>query len=116
MALINGTQFICALGSEALYRAEIIAKQADVVAALSIDVLQGTPRPFDRGKDRRQINEESSTVKKTRYDLNYITTRDFSYFIDIHIHRPHCGQQLVAGRLRSLLDSKVYPSEIRGKV
>lgn len=42
--------------------------------------------------------------------------RDFSYFLDIHIHRPHFGQQLVAGRLRSLLDSNVYPSEIRGNV
>lgn len=56
--MINGTQFICALGSEALYRAETIAKQADVVAALSIDVLEGTPGAFDRGKDRRQIKEK----------------------------------------------------------
>ena len=50
--MINGTQFICAFGCEALYRAEMITKQADVVAALSIDVLQGTPRAFDRGTTR----------------------------------------------------------------
>ena len=37
------------LGAEALYRAELIAKQADVIAALSIDVLQGTPKAFDYG-------------------------------------------------------------------
>ena len=40
---------ITALGAEALYRAEMIAKQADIVAALSLDVLQGTPRAFDYG-------------------------------------------------------------------
>ena len=34
--------------------------------------------------------------------------------LDIHLQRPHQGQLLVAGRLRSLLDSNVHPSEIRG--
>ena len=47
--MINGTQFITTFGCEALYRAEMIAKQADVVAALSIEALLGTPRAFDRG-------------------------------------------------------------------
>lgn len=49
IALINGTQLITALGVEALHRAEKIAIQADIVAALSIDVLQGTPRAFEAG-------------------------------------------------------------------
>ena len=49
MALINGTQFISALGCEAYFRARRVADQADVVAALSIDVLKGTPRAFDQG-------------------------------------------------------------------
>jgi histidine ammonia-lyase len=80
ISLINGTQFITALGSEALHRASNIANQADVVAALSIDALKGTPRAFDR---------------------------------DIHLLRPHRGQQLVAARLRALLDSNVHPSQIR---
>ena len=48
--MINGTQFIAALGCEALYRAKLIADQSDIVAALSIDVLKGTPNAFDRGK------------------------------------------------------------------
>ena len=50
LALINGTQLITGLGAEALFRAELIAKQADVVAALTLDVLQGTPRAFDYGR------------------------------------------------------------------
>lgn len=40
-----------ALGCEAVYRAKMIADQSDVIAALSIDVLNGTPRAFDRGKN-----------------------------------------------------------------
>lgn len=48
LALINGTQFITSIGAEAVHRAELIARQADVIAALAIDVLQGTPRAFDK--------------------------------------------------------------------
>ncbi|CAI8031668.1 Histidine ammonia-lyase [Geodia barretti] len=80
ISLINGTQLITGLGVEALSRAELIAKQADVVAALTLDVLQGTPRAFD---------------------------------YDVHANRPHYGQQMVAGRLRALLDSSIHHSEIR---
>lgn len=47
IALINGTQLITALGVEALERAEAIARQADIVAAFTLDVLKGTTRAFD---------------------------------------------------------------------
>eukprot|EP00004_Rigifila_ramosa_P013534 TRINITY_DN3009_c0_g1_i2.p1 TRINITY_DN3009_c0_g1~~TRINITY_DN3009_c0_g1_i2.p1 ORF type:complete len:521 (-),score=141.74 TRINITY_DN3009_c0_g1_i2:59-1621(-) len=47
LALINGTQFMTALGVEALVRAERIAKQADVVAALTLEVLKGSVRAFN---------------------------------------------------------------------
>ena len=47
LALINGTQFISALGTEALERARNIALQADVVAAMTLEALQGTSRAFD---------------------------------------------------------------------
>jgi histidine ammonia-lyase len=45
--MINGTQFITALGAEALYRAERVAIQADIVAALTLEALQGTHKAFD---------------------------------------------------------------------
>lgn len=48
IALINGAQMIAALGVEALERAEAIARQADVVAAVSLEVLKGTTRAFDK--------------------------------------------------------------------
>merc|ERR1711962_884804 len=79
LAMINGTQLITSIGAEATERAGIIAKQADVVAALTLEVLKGTSRAFDS---------------------------------DVHTLRPHKGQGLVARRLRSLLHSETYPSEI----
>ncbi|KAL5479831.1 hypothetical protein EMCRGX_G023420 [Ephydatia muelleri] len=47
LAAINGTQFITSLTAEALYRAELATKQADVIAALSIEALLGTDNAYD---------------------------------------------------------------------
>jgi histidine ammonia-lyase len=47
LAMINGTQFIASLGSEAVVRAEHLTKVADVVGALTLEVLKGTPVAFD---------------------------------------------------------------------
>ncbi|OXA58564.1 histidine ammonia-lyase [Folsomia candida] len=79
LALINGTQLITSLGAEAVERAGIIARQADVVAALTLEVLKGTSRAFDS---------------------------------EIQDIRPHKGQATVARRLRALLHSSTYPSQI----
>ena len=49
LALINGTQLITGLGLEVLHRAELIGKQANVVAALSLESLCGHPGVFDKG-------------------------------------------------------------------
>ncbi|KAJ7359056.1 hypothetical protein OS493_019963 [Desmophyllum pertusum] len=38
LALINGTQLITSLGAEAVERARLIAKQGDVIAAMSLEV------------------------------------------------------------------------------
>ncbi len=47
LALINGTQFMCAYAAVILTRAKRIAKHADIVAALSLDALKGSDKPFD---------------------------------------------------------------------
>lgn len=82
IALINGTQLITSFGAEGVVRAVQIARQADVVAALTLEVLKGTSRAFD------------SDVQKIR---------------------PHKGQIAVAKRLRALLHSDMYPSQIAGQ-
>jgi histidine ammonia-lyase len=48
LALINGTQPSTALLGLAVAGAEVLARAADIAAALSIDGLQGSSRPFDR--------------------------------------------------------------------
>ncbi len=75
-------QLITSIGAEALERAGIIARQADVVAALTLEVLKGSSRAFDS---------------------------------EVHKIRNHKGQGVVARRLRSLLHSETYPSEIARK-
>ena len=47
ISLINGTQAMLAIGCLELDAAETLAHSADVIAALSLDGLRGTPRAFD---------------------------------------------------------------------
>ncbi|MDT5060642.1 MAG: histidine ammonia-lyase [Acidobacteriota bacterium] len=47
LALLNGTQAMAAVGGLALYRAEIIARVADVAGAMTLEALRGTPVAFD---------------------------------------------------------------------
>ncbi|CAL8093267.1 unnamed protein product [Calicophoron daubneyi] len=81
LCLINGTQLITSIGARALVRSTLLALQADVVAALTLDVSRGTTAAYDA---------------------------------DVARVRPHNGQNEVAKRLRSLLNSERYPSEIAG--
>jgi histidine ammonia-lyase len=46
LALINGTQFMTAMASLALVRADRLARTADVACAMSLEALQGTPTSF----------------------------------------------------------------------
>jgi histidine ammonia-lyase len=47
LALINGTQPSTAVAALACASAEVLAKSADIAAALSLDVLRGSVRPLD---------------------------------------------------------------------
>jgi histidine ammonia-lyase len=47
LSLINGTQFMCAYGAWVLERALDLVKTADIIAAMSLEALQGSARPFD---------------------------------------------------------------------
>src|SRR5919197_774426 len=46
LSLVNGTQFMAALGALALVRADRLAKVADVACALSLEALQGSRTSF----------------------------------------------------------------------
>ena len=47
LALINGTQLISAYGCHVLHRTARLVRMADVIAAMSLEALQGSIRPFD---------------------------------------------------------------------
>lgn len=47
VSLINGTQAMLAIGCLELCAAGVLARTADVVAAMTLDALRGTPRAFD---------------------------------------------------------------------
>jgi histidine ammonia-lyase len=46
LSLVNGTQFMCAMGALALVRARRIATSADIACALSLEALQGSRVSF----------------------------------------------------------------------
>ena len=63
LALINGTQPSTALLALALAGAERLARAADIAAAMSIDGLQGSTRPFDhRIHDARGLTGQSMSA------------------------------------------------------
>lgn len=47
LALINGTQLMAGYGSWVLHRALTLVKNADLIAAMSLEALQGSAVPFD---------------------------------------------------------------------
>jgi histidine ammonia-lyase len=47
IALLNGTQAMAAVGGLALYRAERVARVADIAGAMTLEALKGTPVAFD---------------------------------------------------------------------
>ncbi|NLA15061.1 MAG: histidine ammonia-lyase [Bacteroidales bacterium] len=48
LALLNGTQFMCACGLWSLIRSKKLSDKADMIAALSLDVYDGRPEPFTK--------------------------------------------------------------------
>jgi histidine ammonia-lyase len=74
LALINGTQFISALGAEALVRAEMCAKQADIIAAMSIDALRGSNKAFDarihRARKHMGQQQVAGRLRSVLFDEN----------------------------------------------
>jgi histidine ammonia-lyase len=47
LGLINGTQFMAAFGAFGLHRFHHLLEQADIIAALTIDAVAGSVKPFD---------------------------------------------------------------------
>jgi len=48
LALINGTQMMAAYGAFVLEQTRVLQREADVLAAMSLEALQGSSAPFDK--------------------------------------------------------------------
>jgi histidine ammonia-lyase len=68
LAVINGTEVMKAVGALVLLRARNLSKCADVLAALSIEALQGSARPFEERfallKGQPSHGRSSANVRK----------------------------------------------------
>ena len=72
LALINGTQFMTSLGAEAVVRAQRLCRTADIIGALTLEVLRGTPVAFDKKiHDARPHPGQIKTAERLRLLLGY---------------------------------------------
>ena len=62
LALLNGTQAMAAVGALALYRAERLARLADVAGAMTLEALKGTPVAFDERIHQARPHPEQVAV------------------------------------------------------
>ncbi len=81
LALLNGTQAMCAVGSLALLAAERLVSSADIAGAMTLEALKGTPVAFDykiqavrphpgQVKSARRLREliEGSEIRESHRD------------------------------------------------
>lgn len=59
---------ITSLGAEAVERAEAIARQADIIAALTLEVLKGTTKAFDSSEEKQTVASVSTRYWCAGYD------------------------------------------------
>jgi histidine ammonia-lyase len=62
LALLNGTQAMAGVGGLALYRAEKLARIADVAGAMTVEALRGTPVAFDERIHKARPHRTQSDV------------------------------------------------------
>ena len=72
LALLNGTQLMTAYGAYVLERALVLRKEADILATMTLEALQGSAVPFDERIHRirphpGQLNVASNVRKSYRY-------------------------------------------------
>jgi histidine ammonia-lyase len=87
LALINGTQGMTAIGSLAAARGRVLAKSADIAAALTIEGILGTDRAFDlRVVGLRPHPGQQASAE------NLLRLLDGSEILSSHLHSYHIVQ------------------------
>ena len=84
LSLINGTQLMSAYAAYVLHRSRSLVKEADLVAAMSLEALQGSIKPFDR-----RIHEIRPHRGQQEVSANVRSLLDESEILESH---RHCGK------------------------
>ncbi len=67
LSLINGTQFMAAYGAWVLEKSRRLVRAADIIAAMSLEALQGSVKPFDpRVQAVRRHRGQAETAENVR--------------------------------------------------
>ena len=106
LALINGTQLMTAYGAHVLERALVLRAEADILAAMSLEALQGSAVPFDA-----RIHEIRPHPGQQRVAANVRQLLEKSEILDSHrdcgrVQDPYCLRCVpqVHGASRDALD------------
>lgn len=90
LALINGTQLMAAYGAYVLERSLLLQKEADILAAMTLEALQGSAVPFDERIHRIRPHDGQQLVA-----ANIRQLLDHSEIMDSHrdcgkVQDPYC--------------------------
>ena len=97
LALINGTQFISSLLSEALVRAEVAMHTANCIAALTLEVLRGSHGPFLPCIQAARPHPGQRDVA-----ADILALHAYGEESSIHASHAHCGKVQDAYSLRCI--------------
>jgi histidine ammonia-lyase len=115
LALLNGTQAMCAVASEALYSAQRIVRLADVTGAMTLEALRGTPAAFDaRIQEVRPHKGQIDAARHLRALIEKSEIRESHRTNDPRIQDAYCLRCMpqVHGAIRGVLDHATSVVEI----
>ena len=84
LALVNGTQAMCAVGALALLRAEALAELADVAGAMTLEGLLGSHKPF--GPEIHQVRPHPGQIEAAAHLRQVLAG---SELVETHVN---CGK------------------------
>lgn len=87
LALLNGTQFMSAYGVYALLMAKRLAKQADVVGALSLDAFDGKLEPFNQLI--HQVRPHKGQIETAAFIRNILADSQIAMQEKAHVQDPY---------------------------
>ncbi len=87
LALLNGTQFMSAHATDALIKALRLSRQADKIAAMSLDAFDGRLEPF--GDEVNRIRNHDGQIETARVMREYLEGSEIAVHPKKHVQDPY---------------------------